>query len=515
MARTKSTARNGRHGGGRAGRRCRQPDVLPDLLTLVVNWLAALISKLAAQALQSDSRWLEWVPLLRALCVSTAAPPPVMIRTISADFKGSASNASELESNQRNLELQDAVSAYIDKNYTFQAEQMKYGLTDDPEARDDPTTHDDDGNGCYAASLTPQLIRPTNQWLTLTPDIEFNHVCAGTIVQFQFRSTRSDVIDAFIDKAFAEHQALEAKRAKEAVERFHYERIGKDESKQTVRSGGRGRGRRRRVLGRTRRRGVAARPQTVQSCKRYRLSNSTTFASLFFDGKAQLVQTLADFQHRVGKFAPRMFAHRLGIFLHGPSGSGKTSIAKAIAHYTNRHVVNIHASRIKSNKEIADLLQDLNYSIANTTTTVELDFKDVVLVLEGVDEIAFKSSLSKRDDVESDDALTVAGVLSALDGMVDTPERMIVMTASDRSRVHPGLVRPGRVHHSVDLRIMSPKSVQEMIEHYLDASLDTAHLAQLELLFGGGASAEITAAEMEALCLESQDVDDVLRQLTP
>ncbi|TYZ63386.1 hypothetical protein PybrP1_001922 [[Pythium] brassicae (nom. inval.)] len=419
------------------------------------------------------------------------------IRTISANLNGSASNASEYESNQRNLVLQEAVSAYIDGNCTFQAEVMKYGLTDAPEARANQNAQDD-GNGCYVASLMPRLLRPTNQWVTLTPDVEFKHVRAGASVQFQFRSACSDAIDAFVSKAFDEHEAREAKRARDETERFYYEWIA------------------------------------VQECKRYRLSDSTTFANLFFEGKAQLIRTLDDFQRRVGKFAARRFAHRVGILLHGPSGSGKTSIAKAIAHYTTRHVVNIHASRIKSNREVADLLEDLNYSFPGARAPVELDFKDIVLVLEGVDEISFapkvQSLVSRRavffsgatkkddDDVDKDgDALTVQGFLTALDGMIDTPGRMIVMTANDRNRVNPALDRPGRVHHSVDLCSMAAASAQQMIEHYMDESLDAPQREQLHDLLSGDASIAMrfTAAEMEALCLESPDAAAVLRQLAP
>lgn len=341
---------------------------------------------------------------------------------------------------------------------------MKYGLTDTLEACDKRGTR----GGCYAASLTPQVLRPTNQWVPLTFDIEFRHVRAGPCVQFQFRSTRSDAIDAFVHQTFEEHEALEAKRAQEETERFLYEWVGKDESKQTTRGGGLGRGRgRERVMRLARRRRFTAQPETVQACKRYRLSDSTMFDNLFFEGKAQLIQTLSDFQRRVGKFAPRRFAHRLGLFLHGPSGSGKTSVAKAIAHYTNRHVVNIHASRITTNREMADLLEDLNYSIPGVSAPVELDFKDVVLVIEGVDEmtfapdipsdrprpaVLFSGATKKTDDDKCGDALTLQGFLSALDGVIDTPERVVVLTASDSHRVSPGLVRLGRVHHSVELR---------------------------------------------------------------
>lgn len=513
MARTKSTARKST-GGSR--RRLNSYGTAagagPDVVALLANWLLELISKLVTELIESDDSWLVWFPFLTSLRVSK--PQFEVIRTISAtlDCVGEYGE----QANDQNLLLQEAVSEYIVKNFTFQASKMFYELIDDPAC----DVSDQEDESFASAALTPKLARPGAQWLSLTPEIDFKYVTAGLELHYQFRSSHpngSEKIDRFITNAFEEHQELEAQRLKEETERYHFERLEKGSSlKQRVRSSDRGRRRR----GRARRTAIQ-RPQSLQICKRYRLTDSTTFASLFFEDKAQLIQTLDNFQTRKGKFAPKKFAHRLGIFLHGPSGSGKTSITKAVAHHTNRHIINIHASEIKTNKEMTDLLQDLNYAVPSLRLTVELDFKDVVLVLEGVDEISFASADGKsrgkyvghsKASIEEDaDALTVQGFLTALDGMVDTPGRMIIMTANDRSRVAPGLLRPGRVHANLDLSAMTSECTQEMIEHYLDTQLNTQQVAELHAILSDEPA--ITAAEIEAMCLESQDVDSILREL--
>lgn len=510
MARTKSTARKSIGGSRRRLKPHATAGAGPDAVALLANWLVTLISKFVTELIESDDSWLVWFPFLSLLRVSK--PQFEVIRTISATL----GEYGEQQANDQNLLLQEAVSEYVTKNFTFKATKMFYELIDDPGC----AVSDQEDESFALASLTPKLARPGAQWLSLTPEIDFKYVIAGLAVHYQFRSSHpqgSEKIDRFITNAFEEHQKLEAQRLKEETERYHFEWLERgSSSKQSIRSRGRGRSGR----GRARRTAIR-RPQSLQICKRYHLTDSTTFISLFFEGKTQLIQTVDNFQTRKGKFAPKKFAHRLGIFLLGPSGSGKMSIAKAVAHHTNRHIVNIHASQIKTNKEMADLLQDLNYAVPSLGLTVELDFKDVVLVLEGIDEISFApadgksrgkyTGLSNVSIEEAADALTVQGFLTALDGMVDTPGRMIIMTASDRSRVEPGLLRPGRVHANLDLGVMTSECTQEMIEHYLDTQLDAQQVAELHAILNDKPA--ITTAEVEAMCLESQDVDSILREI--
>lgn len=516
MARTKATARKSL--GGRRRLNPHAANAGPDVVALLANWLVALISRFVTELIESDESWLVWFPFLSALCVSSK-PEMEVTRTISATLD-CVDGYGEQQANDHNLLLHDAVSEYITKNFSFQASKMFYELIDDP----DCDVSDQKDESFASASLTPKLARPGAQWLSLTPEIDFKYVSAGLAVHYQFRSRHphgSEKIDQFITNAFEEHQELEAQRIKEETERYHFERLEKGSaSKPRVRSNGRGR----RGQGRRRRRSTR-RPQSLQICKRYRLTDSASFDNLFFKDKPRLIQTLDDFQTRKGKFAPKKFAHRLGICLLGPSGSGKTSITKAIAHHTNRHLVNIHASQIRTNKEMADLLQDLNYAVPSLGITVELDFKDVVLVLEGVDKISFApadrksqprdkyAGISKTSIEEEADALTVQGFLTALDGMIDTPGRMVIMTATDASRVAPGLLRPGRIHANLDLGIMTYECAQQMIAYYLDTQLDAEQRVKLQSVLSDE-PALVTPAEMQAMCLEGQDVDSVLCELS-
>merc|ERR1712224_808878 len=64
------------------------------------------------------------------------------------------------------------------------------------------------------------------------------------------------------------------------------------------------------------------------------------------------------------------------------------------------------------------------------------------------------------------DKLTLSGLLNVLDGVVDTPERIVVMTTNHPEILDPALIRPGRIDQKLLLGYMNPANVVDMINHY-------------------------------------------------
>ena len=62
------------------------------------------------------------------------------------------------------------------------------------------------------------------------------------------------------------------------------------------------------------------------------------------------------------------------------------------------------------------------------------------------------------------DKLNLSGLLNVLDGVVDTPERIVVMTTNHPEILDPALIRPGRIDQKLLLAYMKWHNVVLMIE---------------------------------------------------
>ena len=188
-------------------------------------------------------------------------------------------------------------------------------------------------------------------------------------------------------------------------------------------------------------------PDSDASWKKYRLSDEKTFESLFFAEKARVLASLDAFEAKTGKYEIG-FPHKLGLLLWGPPGTGKTSLIKAIANKTRRHVVNIKLSQVGTNQKLADWLFDERYHVDGEATKVAVNecifvFEDVDCVSDVV--LSREAKGRRRGAGGFDDRLSLAGLLNVLDGVVDSPGRIVIMTSNHPEKLDPALVRPGRI----------------------------------------------------------------------
>ncbi|OWZ08285.1 hypothetical protein PHMEG_00019195, partial [Phytophthora megakarya] len=107
------------------------------------------------------------------------------------------------------------------------------------------------------------------------------------------------------------------------------------------------------------------------------------------------------------------------------------------------------------------------------------------------------------------DKLNLSGLLNVLDGVIDCPGRIVIMTTNHPEKLDPALVRPGRVNKKLLLSYMGCTQIQQMIEYYSIAKLDESQIRRLYDAFECSAQA-FTPAEIEELCAEHEDVDAVL-----
>mmetsp|Transcript_3462 Transcript_3462/g.7545 ORF Transcript_3462/g.7545 Transcript_3462/m.7545 type:complete len:341 (+) Transcript_3462:1-1023(+) len=112
----------------------------------------------------------------------------------------------------------------------------------------------------------------------------------------------------------------------------------------------------------------------------------------------------------------------------------------------------------------------------------------------------------------SSDALNLAGLLNALDGVVDAEGRIVVMTTNHPEKLDPALVRPGRINRKVYLGRMGLPQAQAMLRHYFSGGLPLEQGVEERLgaVFVDGV---VSPAELEALCAEYDEVADLVEEL--
>ena len=291
--------------------------------------------------------------------------------------------------------------------------------------------------------------------------------------------------------------------------------------------------------------------------RRYKLSGEKTFDSWFNVEKAGVLKLVDSFVAKEGKFGVKGFPHKLGLLLHGPPGTGKTSFIKCIAEYTSRHIVNIPLARIKTNQELMDIVFDMRYKVDDEDLPVRLNFNEIVFVMEDIDcasdivctrdgkrsgkeeaamltrelteevemgELAGplpqsgssvgeicdisvggeKKKKSGYKDKHTNDKLNLSGLLNVLDGVVDTPGRILIMTTNHPEKLDPALIRPGRVNKRLFLGYMRPEDISAMVTRYFPGHSLTP--AQEKLL----PTERFTPAEMEQFCAEAETLNELM-----
>ena len=216
--------------------------------------------------------------------------------------------------------------------------------------------------------------------------------------------------------------------------------------------------------------------------KKYELDCTNTFDNLFFSEKNNLLQLVDSFQTKTGKFGIAGTSQKLGFLLSGLPGTGKTSIIKALASYTNRHIVNVSLSKIKTNQMLHDIMFDLKFNVGEELP-LPMQFKDILFIFEDID---VSSNVSHSRDMQEDtndeieeveidstvvkrlvyDKLNLSGLLNVLDGVIDSPDRMLVMTTNNVDILDEALIRPGRIDYKLHMKHMHSESIRNMLSHY-------------------------------------------------
>jgi len=127
-------------------------------------------------------------------------------------------------------------------------------------------------------------------------------------------------------------------------------------------------------------------------------------------------------------------------------------------------------------------------------------------------EVGSSSNLAYRN---KRDELNLTGILNVLDGVVDTPGRMLIITTNHPEVLDPALIRPGRIDKKILLGYMVDKDVVLMMEHYFQIKLDTDQVKRINKAMNDkglltGSSLKLSPAEVEQMASEFEDVENMI-----
>jgi hypothetical protein len=242
---------------------------------------------------------------------------------------------------------------------------------------------------------------------------------------------------------------------------------------------------------------------------------SKSFANVYGNHVDELKERLDLFVNHPEWYMDRGIPHSLGIMLHGVPGSGKTSTIKAVAKDTHRHIFNLSLRPYTTQRQLTSLFFNEtvvvnSYDGAKQTYKIPLNRR--VYVIEDIDcltDVVLDRSLPKSNtyDTKEGESLTLSFLLNLLDGVLETPGRILIMTSNFPEKLDKALVRPGRIDVKIEFKNATCEFIMDMINKFYETQkrLDTIP-QELNNVF--------TPAEvMESLCMYFKDPDAALRHL--
>jgi|TARA_B110000858_G_scaffold197133_2_gene257770 uncharacterized protein YifN (PemK superfamily) len=253
-------------------------------------------------------------------------------------------------------------------------------------------------------------------------------------------------------------------------------------------------------------------------------TSNRNFKNLFFKDKNFLIDKLEYFIKNKDWYDKEGHPYTLGIGLHGPPGTGKTSVIKCIANKLDRHVIIIPLSKIKTQREFNNSYFEKIYNRFNNS----IHFDDKIIVFEDIDcmtdivknrqekkcdnknlknidnietninnqNILLNNLSNKIDslgnsDIKSDsvminindksdnDIITLSYILNIIDGIRETPGRILIMTSNDYNSLDPALVRPGRIDITLEMKNADKNIIRDMYKYYYNEDINNESLNKL------------------------------------
>jgi ATP-dependent Zn protease len=203
--------------------------------------------------------------------------------------------------------------------------------------------------------------------------------------------------------------------------------------------------------------------------------------------------------------------YTLGLLLSGPPGGGKTSTIKCVANEMQRHIINVKLHKYVTRTQMENLffndainvvqngkLEQFIIPIYNRIYVFEdIDCQENDIVLER------KEIHTSKDDenLNVNEKLSLSCLLNILDGILETPGRIIIMTTNYPQLLDKALIRPGRIDLICEFTKCTNEMIIDFIENFYDIKLESIEIEKIKTL----ENYRYTPAEMTKILFENFD----------
>ena len=245
---------------------------------------------------------------------------------------------------------------------------------------------------------------------------------------------------------------------------------------------------------------------------------SKSFTNIYGNHVSEMKERLDLFVNHPEWYIERGIPHSLGILLHGVPGGGKTSTIKAIAKDTNRHIFNLSLRKYTTQQQLTNLFFNDAVGIfrEGNKESFRIPLNKRGYVIEDIDcltDVVFDREFYPRDSTTTSpatvagDSVTLSFLLNLLDGVLETPGRILIITTNYPEKLDRALIRPGRIDVKIEFTYTDRSFILDMLNKFYSIQWSLEDIPEvLENIF--------TPAEvMESMCTYFKDPKKALEHM--